>query len=156
MREAMSGVDQGQTPKSVRVKQVDGLIARPDGNDVSMDREGLNLAERSSNSELACPCSRSRTSWSRTPFTSTSSGRAARIVQGASLGRRAARREQRNESVWNHGHIRRRHAGRAHARRGGGGNMANAETTRTAAGTPYKRQHVVFAANNRWAVFWIP
>jgi flagellar basal-body rod protein FlgC len=27
-------------------------------------------------------------------------------------------------------------------------NMANAETTRTAAGTPYKRQHVVFAANN--------
>jgi flagellar basal-body rod protein FlgB len=45
MREAMSGVDQGQTPKSVRVKQVDGLIARPDGNDVSMDREGLNLAE---------------------------------------------------------------------------------------------------------------
>jgi flagellar basal-body rod protein FlgC len=27
-------------------------------------------------------------------------------------------------------------------------NMANAETTRTAAGTPYRRQHVVFAANN--------
>lgn len=26
-------------------------------------------------------------------------------------------------------------------------NMANAETTRTEAGTPYKRQHVVFAAN---------
>jgi len=26
-------------------------------------------------------------------------------------------------------------------------NMANAETTRTAAGGPYKRQHVVFAAN---------
>jgi len=26
-------------------------------------------------------------------------------------------------------------------------NMANAETTRTAAGTPYRRQHVVFAAN---------
>jgi flagellar basal-body rod protein FlgC len=25
-------------------------------------------------------------------------------------------------------------------------NMANAETTRTAAGTPYKRQHVIFAA----------
>jgi flagellar basal-body rod protein FlgB len=45
MREAMTGVDQGQAPKSVRVKQVDGLIARPDGNDVSMDREGLNLAE---------------------------------------------------------------------------------------------------------------
>lgn len=26
-------------------------------------------------------------------------------------------------------------------------NMANAETTRTASGTPYRRQHVVFAAN---------
>ncbi len=30
---------------AVRVKAVDGLIARPDGNNVSMDREGLNLAE---------------------------------------------------------------------------------------------------------------
>jgi flagellar basal-body rod protein FlgB len=29
----------------VRLKAVDGLIARPDGNNVSMDREGLNLAE---------------------------------------------------------------------------------------------------------------
>jgi flagellar basal-body rod protein FlgB len=29
----------------VRVKQVDGLLERPDGNDVSMDREGLNMAE---------------------------------------------------------------------------------------------------------------
>jgi flagellar basal-body rod protein FlgC len=28
-------------------------------------------------------------------------------------------------------------------------NMANAETTRTEAGQPYKRQHVVFAANSR-------
>lgn len=28
-----------------RVKQVDGLLERPDGNDVSMDREGLNMAE---------------------------------------------------------------------------------------------------------------
>jgi flagellar basal-body rod protein FlgC len=32
-------------------------------------------------------------------------------------------------------------------------NMANAETTRTAAGTPYKRQHVVFAANSPAAGF---
>ncbi|MGB6743505.1 MAG: flagellar biosynthesis protein FlgB, partial [Terracidiphilus sp.] len=43
MREAMSGVDQdaneGAGPRPVRVKTVDGLIARPDGNDVSMDRE---------------------------------------------------------------------------------------------------------------------
>jgi len=45
MREAMAGVDQGQAPRPVRVKTVDGLIARPDDNNVSMDREGLNLAE---------------------------------------------------------------------------------------------------------------
>jgi flagellar basal-body rod protein FlgB len=31
--------------RPVRVRQVDGLIARPDGNDVSMDRERLTLAE---------------------------------------------------------------------------------------------------------------
>lgn len=30
---------------SPRVFEVDGLIVRPDGNDVSMDRESLNLAE---------------------------------------------------------------------------------------------------------------
>jgi len=29
----------------VRLKAVDGLVARADGNNVSMDREGLNLAE---------------------------------------------------------------------------------------------------------------
>lgn len=45
MRDAMSDVDRGQPPRQVRVKHVDGLIARPDGNDVSMDRESLNLAE---------------------------------------------------------------------------------------------------------------
>jgi flagellar basal-body rod protein FlgB len=45
MRQAMDGVDRGLTPRSVRLKAVDGLIARPDGNNVSMDREGLNLAE---------------------------------------------------------------------------------------------------------------
>ncbi|MGA3137226.1 MAG: flagellar basal body rod protein FlgB [Terracidiphilus sp.] len=45
MREAMDGVDRGHAPRQVRVKLVDGLIARPDGNNVSLDREGLNLAE---------------------------------------------------------------------------------------------------------------
>ena len=45
MREALEGADNGPGPRPVRVKAVDGLIARPDGNDVSMDREGLNLAE---------------------------------------------------------------------------------------------------------------
>ena len=45
MRGAMAGVEQGQTPRQVHIRPVDGLIARPDGNNVSMDREGLNLAE---------------------------------------------------------------------------------------------------------------
>jgi flagellar basal-body rod protein FlgB len=45
MREALGGVDQGRPAKPVRLKAVDGLVARPDGNNVSMDREGLNLAE---------------------------------------------------------------------------------------------------------------
>jgi flagellar basal-body rod protein FlgB len=45
MREALNGVDQGSAPQQVHVKAVDGLIARPDGNNVSLDREGLNLAE---------------------------------------------------------------------------------------------------------------
>ena len=45
MREAMTGVEKGRASRPVHVKAVDGLIARPDGNNVSMDREGLNLAE---------------------------------------------------------------------------------------------------------------
>jgi flagellar basal-body rod protein FlgB len=45
MRGAMDGAEEGRAPRQVRVKAVDGLIARPDGNNVSMDREGLNLAE---------------------------------------------------------------------------------------------------------------
>jgi flagellar basal-body rod protein FlgB len=45
MREAMGSVDQGRAARPVRLKAVDGLVARPDGNNVSMDREGLNLAE---------------------------------------------------------------------------------------------------------------
>lgn len=45
MQAAMDGVKAGSTARPPRVKLVDGLIARPDGNNVSMDRESLNLAE---------------------------------------------------------------------------------------------------------------
>jgi flagellar basal-body rod protein FlgB len=45
MREAIDQVEEGKGAQRVRVKHVDGLIARPDGNNVSMDRESLNLAE---------------------------------------------------------------------------------------------------------------
>jgi flagellar basal-body rod protein FlgB len=34
-----------QTPTLPNVVQVDGLTARPDGNNVSMDREGMQLAK---------------------------------------------------------------------------------------------------------------
>jgi flagellar basal-body rod protein FlgB len=45
MRGALDDVGQGQAPRKVRVTDVDGLIVRPDGNNVSVDRESLNLAE---------------------------------------------------------------------------------------------------------------
>jgi flagellar basal-body rod protein FlgB len=45
LREAMDDVDRGRGPRKVRVTEVDGLIARPDGNNVSIDRESLQLAE---------------------------------------------------------------------------------------------------------------
>lgn len=45
MREALKSIDQSASPPAVHAREVDGLIARPDGNDVSMDRESLNLAE---------------------------------------------------------------------------------------------------------------
>ena len=45
MRQAIDGIDDELPAKPVDVRLEDGLIARPDGNNVSMDREGLNLAE---------------------------------------------------------------------------------------------------------------
>ncbi len=45
MREAMDDVNDGRTPRKSRLIEVDGLVARPDGNNVSIDRESLNLAE---------------------------------------------------------------------------------------------------------------
>ena len=45
IRGALSDVDGGRPARKVRVVEVDGLIARPDGNNVSIDRESLNLAE---------------------------------------------------------------------------------------------------------------
>jgi len=45
MRQAMGSIEKGEAVRDPRVKQVEGLIVRPDGNDVSMDRESLHLAE---------------------------------------------------------------------------------------------------------------
>ena len=45
MRKALSEVDVPAASQPVRISAVDGLIARPDGNNVSIDREGLDLAE---------------------------------------------------------------------------------------------------------------
>jgi flagellar basal-body rod protein FlgB len=45
IRAALSGPAAGVSARSPQVRLEDGLVARPDGNNVSMDREGLNLAE---------------------------------------------------------------------------------------------------------------
>ncbi len=45
MRRAISDTASGAGAAPVRVLAEDGLVARPDGNNVSMDRESLNLAE---------------------------------------------------------------------------------------------------------------
>lgn len=45
MRSAIAGVEQGSPETPVRLKKEDGLVSRPDGNNVSMDKESLNLAE---------------------------------------------------------------------------------------------------------------
>jgi flagellar basal-body rod protein FlgB len=45
MRQAMAGATNGDDAQPVHVNLTDGLIARPDGNNVSMDQEGLTLAE---------------------------------------------------------------------------------------------------------------
>jgi flagellar basal-body rod protein FlgB len=44
MHNAMNEVDNELPAGPVEVRPEEGLIARPDGNNVSMDREGLNLA----------------------------------------------------------------------------------------------------------------
>ena len=45
MRSAIKSIDNDKDPNPVHVSEIGGLIARPDGNDVSMDRESLNMAE---------------------------------------------------------------------------------------------------------------
>ena len=45
MRAAIDGVEAENGQQPVKVRFEDNLIARPDGNNVSMDRESLNLAE---------------------------------------------------------------------------------------------------------------
>lgn len=45
MRTAMADAAQGASERPIQIEPEDGLITRPDGNNVSMDREGLNLAE---------------------------------------------------------------------------------------------------------------
>ena len=45
MRRALNEADAGLPSSATSVQLEGGLIARPDGNNVSMDREGLNLAE---------------------------------------------------------------------------------------------------------------
>jgi flagellar basal-body rod protein FlgB len=45
MRTALGDAAEGRPSRPVQVQAKEGLIARPDGNNVSIDRESLNLAE---------------------------------------------------------------------------------------------------------------
>ena len=45
MQHALQDATAGQDAQPAHVRFEDGLVARPDGNNVSMDRESLNLAE---------------------------------------------------------------------------------------------------------------
>jgi len=45
MQHALRDAAAGEGAQPVHVRFEDGLVARPDGNNVSMDRESLNLAE---------------------------------------------------------------------------------------------------------------
>jgi flagellar basal-body rod protein FlgB len=44
IQKALGTLD-GRKPEPVHAQDVGGLVARPDGNNVSMDREGLHMAE---------------------------------------------------------------------------------------------------------------
>jgi len=44
MGKAIDGIENGRSSQ-VDVHEIDGLVGRPDGNNVSMDRESLHLAE---------------------------------------------------------------------------------------------------------------
>jgi flagellar basal-body rod protein FlgB len=45
MRQAVQGAAAGSPLQAVHIAHVDGLVSRPDGNNVSVDREGLKMAE---------------------------------------------------------------------------------------------------------------
>ena len=45
MRQAMFSAEEGLPGQKVRLRPEENLITRPDGNNVSMDRESLHLAE---------------------------------------------------------------------------------------------------------------
>ena len=45
MRSAMFGVENDASPMKPRLRPEENLVTRPDGNNVSMDRESLHLAE---------------------------------------------------------------------------------------------------------------
>jgi flagellar basal-body rod protein FlgB len=45
MQQAIQSAGSRDSAQPIQVHRVDGLVARPDGNNVSMDRESLNLAE---------------------------------------------------------------------------------------------------------------
>ena len=110
----------------VSAEDVDGLVARPDGNNVSMDREGCAAGEGAA---------------------AVQAGRAAfeeRVLDGDECNSYGL--EVSDESLWSDGcECSALKAERVRAEVVAS-NMANAETTRTPEGGPYQRHHVVFEA----------
>ena len=120
------------------VHEVDGLLERfPDGNNVSMDREGLQMAE----AQLRF---RTGIELLRQEFARVQSA----IQVGRQIGHRDSEREEgcKNVNLFGvmevSGSAMKAERIRAEVV---AANMANAETTRTVDGGPYRRQHVVFA-----------
>ena len=113
------------TAMSPFVMPVHGLLARPDGNNVNLEREALLLAQ--------------------VQLQFKSSDRDSAYADGGN-----SHRDPRGGVIMNlfrcAGNQRFSVAGRAGPRGNDRGNLANAETTQTETGGPYQRMNVVFGA----------
>ena len=144
MREAMDGAAADEGAQPVHVRFEDGLVARPDGNNVSMDRESLNLAEAQLKFRTGIALLRQQYQYDhgRNPR----GQRQVRISGQCHPGDEcvAGRHEMLFGLMETSGSAMQAERMRAEVV---AANMANAETTRTRPAWPYRRQEVVFAAN---------
>ena len=122
-----SSSDAAEAPRAP--SEVQGLRVKNDGNNVSLDREARLLAENALRFQIASSLMRERNpAWCARP---SRRARAHESVFGASVGASgmAAQRARAELLVEN---------------------LANAETTRTPEGGPYRRKDVVFESVAPW------